>query len=133
MLIGILAGLLGGTIIALVAGSSGDTMSIVAGAEIEDVIDDVVEDEERRDRIEGIIDESDDFRSETNDAYNEVLGQFTDLAASRDSEPADFEQLVAGFGTEARMEQVLDLRFRLKGELTEEEWNTLYGDLEMPE
>ncbi|RLB48457.1 MAG: hypothetical protein DRJ42_23180 [Deltaproteobacteria bacterium] len=133
MVVGIVAGLLAVATFFFAVGGSGDAMSVVAGANIEDVIDDVVEDDERRERVEAVIEDANDLRGAVDERYDDVLGQFVELAESRESEPADFESLVGTFELESQMERVLDLRFRLKAELTEEEWGTLYGDLEMPE
>ena len=131
MLIGTLTTLL----IAAIVGASGGAGAggLVPNVEVAEMIDDLIEDEDRRERVKGVAEDADALREATNESYSRAAESFTEMGSDRDRGQADFEAIVDGLELDAGYSQILDLRYRLQHELTEEEWNTLYGDLVVPE
>ncbi len=131
MIISTLTVLLVGAIWGTAGGGLG--IGIVPSEEVASRIDEIVEDEDRRERIEVVARDGESLRAATNVRFGELMERFGEMSGDRENDAADFEAVVADLDLDARVSQMVDLRFRLKNELTEDEWNRLFGNLEIPE
>ncbi len=131
MLIGTLTALLIGAIVGTSGGAGAS--QLLPGDEVNEGVDDLIDDEERRERAKGVAEDANAFRAATNEAFSALAARFAELTDDRSTGAADFEAVVAELDAEARWSQTLDLRYRLKNELTEDEWTALYGRLTVPE
>ena len=83
-----------------------------------------IADPAQRREVLATMDEMKDRQKDLYKAEEKAVRAIDKLAASRTSRSADFEPALAGYRaeTEAPQEQLLDLRFRLRTQVTREQW-----------
>ena len=119
----LIAILLGSLIAALFGG---DEMPPLA-----DLVREQVTDEGRSGRAAGVAEDLEGALRDFEEARLTALDRLFEIDARHDATTADYEAIRIDF--ESRQEQaetsILDLRFRLKDEMTRDEWKALFDDL----
>jgi len=121
--------LIGLLILALTGGSAGTlalTEWLDGGAQYakQEIADPVL----RRDVL-ATIERMKDRRKDLHEMEEKAAKSIDKLAGSRQSRAADFQSALTGYRaeTDALQEQLLDLRFQLKAQVTREQWAAAHG------
>ncbi len=117
--------LLGTLIAGLVVGgglAGGDSVRFPAHDRIEDVVDD----ETRREEADAILDEAEANLARTISEQLAATERLGEISGDRNTSRADIEAMVGDLERNNQAQLFIDLRFRLKNTLTRDEWEELF-------
>ena len=99
-----------------------------AGANVLTVVDDPARRADVEKTVIGILDESSRFNSAFEVARKQIKKQYQDHSSGADEALAVLSQFNSEW--ESAQEQMADLQFELRKQLTKDEWNEIYGPSE---